>query len=105
MCIVCNPAFAQAFRKLTFPSRRQILKSAAATTAGAFICEATGSTPALAQAESFQDLADRFDQKRVPRVAIYRAKEEGNCHPRSEEAFGHSRRRPGRARPRSRLYR
>jgi hypothetical protein len=75
MCVVCNPAFAEALRKLTFPSRRQILKSAAATTAGAFICEATGSTPALGQAESFQDLASRFDRKKAPRVTIYRAKE------------------------------
>ncbi len=26
MCVVCNPAFAEALRKLTFPSRRQILE-------------------------------------------------------------------------------
>lgn len=75
MCIVCNPAFAEAFRSFTFPSRRQILKSAAATTAGVFICEAAGPTPALGQAESFQDLVSRFDRKRARRVTIYRAKE------------------------------
>lgn len=51
MCIVCNPAFAEALRKLTFPSRRQILKSAAATTAGAFICEASA-RPHIAVAAS-----------------------------------------------------
>ena len=26
MCVISNPAFAEALRKLTFPSRRQILK-------------------------------------------------------------------------------
>ena len=102
MCFVCNPAFAEAFRKLTFPTRRQILKSAAATTAGAFICEATGSTPALAQAESFQDLASRFDQKGRRGHDLSR---ERNCDPRSEEAFRHRGRRPGRAHPRGRLRR
>jgi hypothetical protein len=86
MCIVCNPAFAEAFRKLTFPSRRQILASAAATTAGAFICEATGSTSALGQTGSFQDLASRFDQKRAPRVTIYRAKEIITLDPKKPSA-------------------
>ncbi len=75
MCIVCNPAFAAAFRNYTFPSRRQILKSAATATAGALICEAVGSSPALGKAESLQDLADKLDQKKPPLITIYRARE------------------------------
>jgi predicted amidohydrolase YtcJ len=75
MCIMCNPAFADAFRSYTFPSRRQILRSAAAATAGAFICEVAPSAPALAQEGSLQDVASQFDRKTLPRVTIFRAKE------------------------------
>jgi hypothetical protein len=75
MCIMCNPAFADAFRSYTFPSRRQILKSAAAATAGAFICDVVPSAPALAQEGSLQDVASQFDRKTLPRVTIFRAKE------------------------------
>lgn len=75
MCIMCNSAFAEAFRSSAFPSRRQILRSAAAATAGAFICEATPSTPALAREGSLQDMASQFDRKALPRVTIFRAKE------------------------------
>lgn len=75
MCIICNPAFADAFRSCTFPSRRRILRSAAAATAGALICEAAPSAPALAQEGSLQDIASLFDRKTLPRVTIFRAKE------------------------------
>lgn len=75
MCVMCNPAFAEALRTLAFPSRRAILRSAAATAAGAFVCQAAGSVPALAQAESFQDLATRFDRGGDLRLTIYRARE------------------------------
>ena len=76
MCVMCNPAFAEAFRNFTFPSRRQMLKStAAAATAGAFICEAAGPAPALAQESSLQDVAGQFDRKKLPQVTIFGAKE------------------------------
>ena len=71
MCIMCDPAFAEAFRNFTFPSRRQMLKAAAA--AGAFVCEATA--PALSREESLQDLAGQLDRKKPPEVTIFRAKE------------------------------
>ena len=73
MCVMCNPAFAEAFRNTTFPSRRQMLKSAAAATAGAFLCEPAA--PARASEGSLQDLADRFAGKKLPGVTIFRAKE------------------------------
>jgi len=75
MCIMCNPAFAEAFRSFTFPSRRQMLKSTAAATAGAFICEAAGPASALAQESSLQDVAGQFDRKKLPQVTIFRAKD------------------------------
>ncbi|MBN8998545.1 MAG: amidohydrolase [Rhizobiales bacterium] len=75
MCIMCNPAFSAAFRNCTFPSRRQILRSAAAATAGAFLCEATSSAPAMAQEGSLQDVASRFDRKTLPVITIFPAKE------------------------------
>lgn len=75
MCVVCNPAFAEAFRNYAFPSRRQILKSAAVATASAFVCEAATSVPAQAQEASLQDLATEFDREKLPRVTILRAKE------------------------------
>jgi predicted amidohydrolase YtcJ len=75
MCVMCNPAFAEAFRNYAFPSRRQILKSAAAATASAFVCEAATSVPAQAQEASLQDLAAQFDRKKLPQVTIFRAKE------------------------------
>ena len=76
MCIMCNPAFADAFRSCKFPPRRQILRSAAAATDGAFICEAAPSAPALAQEGSLQDVASQFDWKKLPH---------GHKHRRSQE--------------------
>ncbi len=73
MCVMCNPAFAEAFRTTVFPSRRQMMKSVAAATAGAFVCDAAG--PVAAREESLQDLADRFAGKKLPGVTIFRAKE------------------------------
>jgi hypothetical protein len=75
MCIMCNPAFAEAFRNSAFPSRRQMLKSAAAGTAGAFVCEAAGSGTAQAERASLQDLASQFEHRNLPQVVIFRAKE------------------------------
>ncbi|CAH1668962.1 amidohydrolase [Chelatococcus asaccharovorans] len=75
MCVMCNPAFADAFRNYAFPSRRQILRSAAAATASAFICETATSAAAQAEEASLQDLANRFDQPSLPRVTIFRARE------------------------------
>jgi len=46
MCIICNPALADALRGLTHKSRRQFLRGAAAVAAGTFMAEAVG--PALA---------------------------------------------------------
>jgi hypothetical protein len=46
MCVICNPAFAGAFRALSHKSRRQFLRAVAATAAGPFIAEPLG--PALA---------------------------------------------------------
>jgi predicted amidohydrolase YtcJ len=46
MCIICDPAFAGAFRGLMGQSRRQFLRVAAAAAAGPFIAEPVG--PALA---------------------------------------------------------
>jgi predicted amidohydrolase YtcJ len=40
MCIVCTPEFGSAIRALSFKSRRQVLRAAAAATAGAFVAEA-----------------------------------------------------------------
>ena len=75
MCIMCDPAFADAFRNFSFPSRRQILKSAAAMTATAMVCEAVKPATALAETASFQDMLDQLDPKELPRATIYRAKE------------------------------
>lgn len=75
MCLMCNPAFAEAFRSYTFPSRRQILRSAAAGTASAFLCEAVVPKPARARDASLQDLAVHLDRTELPRIKIYRAKE------------------------------
>lgn len=75
MCLMCNPAFAEAFRDSAFPSRRQILRSAAAGTASAFLCEAIALAPANAQEASLQDLATQLNRKELPQVTIFRAKE------------------------------
>jgi len=82
MCIMCNPAFAEAFRNFSFSSRRQILKSAATVAAGAIACEAIGPIAALAEtpipagakATSLQDIVDQF-KTNLPRATIFRAKE------------------------------
>ena len=55
MCIVCNPEFANAIRALSFKSRRQLLRAAAAATAGAFVAEAV--EPALADGSLDETLA------------------------------------------------
>jgi predicted amidohydrolase YtcJ len=55
MCIVCNPEFANAFRALSLKSRRQVLRSAAAATAGAFVAEAV--QPARADGSLNESLA------------------------------------------------
>lgn len=75
MCIMCDPAFAEAFRKFTLPSRRRILRSAAAATAGTLVCEAIRPAGARAQTKSFQDMLDEMDPKKLPKATIYRAKE------------------------------
>lgn len=75
MCIACDPAFAEAFRDFGFPSRRQILKSLAATTVGAFECEAVGSGAAAAATGSLQDILDQLDPKTLPQARIFRARE------------------------------
>ena len=55
MCIVCNPEFSNAFRALSFKSRRQFLRGAAGATAGAFVAEAVG--PAVADGSLDETLA------------------------------------------------
>ncbi len=75
MCINCNPAFAEAFRRLLLPSRRHILRGAATVAAGAFACETVGQGPARAATASLQDIADQFDTKALPEATIFRARE------------------------------
>jgi predicted amidohydrolase YtcJ len=75
MCIVCNPAFAAALRQITLPSRRRLLRSAAAATAGALVCEAVGAGVARAQTRSLQDVLDALPSRLLPRVRVYRARE------------------------------
>lgn len=75
MCIMCNSAFADAFRTYNFPSRRKIIRSAAAATATAYLCEATGLLPAEAEEASLQDLSARLGRKELPRTTVYSAKE------------------------------
>jgi predicted amidohydrolase YtcJ len=75
MCIMCDPAFAEAFRNFTLPSRRRILKSAVAMTAGAMVCEAVGAAAALAETASFQDMIGQLDPKKLPQATIFRAKQ------------------------------
>lgn len=49
MCIACNPAFQSAFRSLSLPSRRKVLKGAVALSAGVpFVAEAVVSKSAKA---------------------------------------------------------
>ena len=42
MCIICNPALANAFRNINYKSRRFFLSGAAAATAGVFVAESVG---------------------------------------------------------------
>ena len=58
MCIACSPAFAAAFRRLSYPSRRQFLHGAGAVAAGPFIAEAVGSGAALADGTLNEAIAD-----------------------------------------------
>jgi hypothetical protein len=75
MCVMCNPAFAEAFRQSPLPSRRQLLGSAAAATAGAFVCDAPGSGAAWAAEASLQDIVGQVEPSRPPRVTIFPAGE------------------------------
>jgi predicted amidohydrolase YtcJ len=72
---MCNSAFAEAFRKTTLPSRRQMLKSVATATAGALVCESVGLGAARADTASLQDLSGQFARSNLPRVTIFRARE------------------------------
>jgi hypothetical protein len=74
MCINCNPAFAEALRRLMLPSRRHILKGAATLAAGAFVCETVGGDTALAATSPLQDIVEQFASA-LPEVTIFRAKE------------------------------
>jgi predicted amidohydrolase YtcJ len=74
MCINCNPAFTAALRSLSFPSRRSILKSASAITAGALMCEATGAGKAIAKTISLQDVGAQLKTQLAP-ARIFRARE------------------------------
>ncbi len=74
MCLTCNPAFAEALRRSFFPSRRHILKSAAAVTASVMACEAVRPGSAIAETVSLQDMAAQL-RKNLPRATIFRAKE------------------------------
>lgn len=56
MCIVCSPELANAFRALSFKSRRQFLIGAAALSTGAFVAEAVAG-PAQADGAMNQTLA------------------------------------------------
>ena len=58
MCIVCSPAFAAAFRRLSYPSRRQFMQGAGALAAGPFIAEAVGPGAALADGALNETIAD-----------------------------------------------
>ncbi len=70
MCIVCSPAFAAAFRRLSYPSRRQFLHGAGALAAGPFIAEAVGPGAALADGTLNETVADGLSPDVV---AIYTA--------------------------------
>lgn len=63
MCIVCNPEFGKAIRALNFKSRRQVLRAAAAATAGTFFAEAVG--PAFADGSLNETLASSLAMKPV----------------------------------------
>lgn len=63
MCIVCNPEFGKAIRALNFKSRREVLRAAAAATAGAFFAEAVG--PAFADGSLNETLASSLAMKPV----------------------------------------
>ncbi|WP_296706105.1 amidohydrolase [Rhodoblastus sp.] len=69
MCIICNPAFAGAFRGLSYKSRRSFLRGAATVTAGAFVAEAVG--PALADGTLNETLAAGLG---APTATIFVAK-------------------------------
>jgi hypothetical protein len=75
MCISCNPEFAEAFRRLTLPSRRHILRNAATAAAGAFVCEVVGGDAARAATAPLQDIFDQLGAKALPEATIYTAKE------------------------------
>jgi predicted amidohydrolase YtcJ len=75
MCILCNPAFAAALRRCSLPSRRQIMKTAAAAATGSLVCEAVTGRAAEAQAGSLQDVLDRLPSRKLPQPRIFRARE------------------------------
>jgi hypothetical protein len=58
MCIACSPGFQAAFRSLSWPSRRKLLKSAAAlAVSGPFVAEAVGPSAARADGAVNESLA------------------------------------------------
>ncbi|WBU28585.1 amidohydrolase [Rhodopseudomonas palustris] len=79
MCIACNPAFQFAFRSLSLPSRRKVLKGAVALSAGVpFVAEAVVSNSAKADGGINARLASGLggDQAAgaAPPVTIFTAK-------------------------------
>ena len=58
MCIICNPSLADAFRGLSYKSRRQFLRSAAGAVAGTFVAEAVN--PAFADGAINQMIGKGF---------------------------------------------
>jgi hypothetical protein len=79
MCIMCNLAFVEAFRNFLFPSRRQILKSAAAMTTSAMVCETIGPGVALAETALFPRYARLTRPEKV--AAGHNIPSEGDHYP------------------------
>ena len=74
MCVMCNPAFAEAFRNYTFPSRRQMLKVRRRGD-GRRVSLRRGRRPRERARTCFRIVADRFADKKLPGVTIFRAKD------------------------------
>ncbi|MCZ8098617.1 MAG: amidohydrolase [Burkholderiales bacterium] len=86
MCINCSPAFAEAFRRLTLPSRRHLLQSAATVAAGAFVCDPVGGGAAQAAPAPLQGIFDQLSSKALPEATIYTAKEVVTLDPTNPSA-------------------
>jgi predicted amidohydrolase YtcJ len=69
MCVICDPAFAGAFKGLRYKSRRGFLRGAAVAATGAFVAEAVG--PALADGSLNETLAGALQ---TPGATIFVAK-------------------------------